>query len=47
MTIMMNLLTSVATEILVTQMTPVLMIPMKLVVKNWTHLTLETCRVSR
>jgi hypothetical protein len=39
MTIMMNLLMSVATEILVTQMTPVLIIPTKLVVKNWTHLT--------
>ena len=36
---MMNLLMSVATEILVTQMTPVLMIPTKLVVKNRTHLT--------
>ena len=36
--IMMNLLTSVAAEILVTQMTPVPMIPMKMVVKNWTHL---------
>ena len=34
-TIMMNLLMSVATEILVTQMTLVL----KMVVKNWTHLT--------
>ena len=38
MTIMTNLLTSVAKEILVTQMTLVLMIPTKLVVKNRTHL---------
>ena len=38
MTIMTNLLTSVAAEILVTQMTLVPMILMKMVVKNWTHL---------
>jgi hypothetical protein len=36
---MTNLLTTVATEILVTQMTLVPMIPMKMVVKNRTHLT--------
>ena len=38
MTIITNLLMSVAAEILVTQMTLDPMILMKMVVKNWTHL---------